>query len=133
MTVKGDVFLRDGFSAKGVVRFSGAHVGGDMNCHKGQFINRETNEPALAVDDVRIDGALCWRGTTGCGVVNLGHAKIDVLVDDLDSWNSFKVILDGFTYDRFSHPADAKSRIEWIANRPDFEKMGNSALFAPTV
>ena len=119
MTVKGDVSLRSGFSAKGVVRFSGARIGGDMNCYEGQFVSREKNELAFAADDVRISGALWWRGTTGRGVVNLGHARADVLADDMDSWNSFKVILDGFTYGRFSHPADAKSRIEWMVNRPD--------------
>jgi hypothetical protein len=37
--ITGDVLLRDGFSAKGSVWFSGAEIGGNLECWGGKFIN----------------------------------------------------------------------------------------------
>ena len=122
-TVKGCVFLRkgfsagNGFSAEGEVRMLSARIGGDLDCRGGSFANPGGN--ALGAENVRIGGGLLWREKiTGGGVVNLGCAKVNVLVDDLDSWNPFKVKINGFTYDQIVGPTDAESRIDWLAKRP---------------
>ena len=116
LTTKGDVRLRAGFSADGEVRLSGANIGGNLACESGKFHNPKGC--ALNVQNGNINGALLWREISGGGVVYLGHAKAGVLADELDSWESFKVILDGFTYDQISGPTDAESRIDWLGNRP---------------
>ena len=117
LTTKGNVHFKNGFSAKGEVRFACANIGGNLDCTGGQFNN--LNGTALAVEGSNINASLFWRSTTCKGGVNLAYARADVLSDDLNSWKSCKVILDGFTYNRFAKPMDAQSRIDWLAKRPD--------------
>ena len=119
LTTKGDVFLNGGFSAEGEVRLPGANIGGQLGCTGGRFHNPKGY--ALIAENAKIGDSLHWRGMEGKGVVNLAYAKAGVLTDDLGSWKSFKVILDGFTYGQFFNPADAQSRIDWLANRPDWK------------
>jgi hypothetical protein len=52
--VKGDMFLRHGFRAKGEVRLLGARIGGQLNCSSGAFHNQ--NECALNGDGMRVEG-----------------------------------------------------------------------------
>ena len=105
------------FFANGRVSFPNAKIGGEWDCSGGVFSNPAGR--ALAARDAEIKGPLLWRKMAGCGIVALEGAKISALMDDSDSWELFEVILDGFTYDRFADHADAKSRIKWLANRPD--------------
>ena len=106
------------------MRLVGVNIGGNFSCEGGKCHN--PGGKALNVDGGNINGGLFWRKTTCKGDVNLGSAKAEVLVDDSDSWKSCNVILDGFTYNRFSNPMDAQSRIDWLAKRPD--GMGFSPL-----
>ena len=117
LTAKGSVMLRDGFSAEGAVRLLGANIEGSLDCAGGKFLN--LGGDALDVDGGNIIGGLFWHHVICGGNVNLGYARVDVLVDDLDSWKSCKVVLEGFTYNRFANPMDAQSRIDWLAKRPD--------------
>ena len=117
LTTKGNVNLRDGFSAEGEVLLSNANIGGDVICAGGKFHNLDGN--ALNVDGANVSGSLFWRDMTCKGDVNLANAKIDMLVDDLNSWKSCKVNLDRFIYGQFADSADAQSRIKWLAKRPD--------------
>ena len=112
--VGGNVFLDGGFSAKDGVRLLGARIGGDLVCMEGKFLN------GLDARRAKIGGAFHWsKMTDGGGTVDLQDASAGILSDDLDSWKPFKVVLDGFTYDRFFDPAGVQSRIEWLGNRPD--------------
>ena len=117
LTTKGSVHLRGGFSAEGKVRFAGANIGGNVDCAGGQFNN--PNGYALAIEGSNININLFWRNTTCKGDVNLAYARADVLSDDPNSWESCKVVLDGFTYNRFFNPMDASFRLRWLDNRPD--------------
>ena len=117
LTTKGDVNLNRDFSAEGEVRLPGGNIGGNLSCAGGKFHNPK--RCALNVDGGNINGVLFWRKTTCAGGVNLAFAKIDVLADDSNSWQSCKVVLDGFTYNRFADPVDAQSCIDWMAKRPD--------------
>ena len=124
LTTKGDVFFRDGFSAEGEVRLLGVSIGGDLGCERGKLHN--PGGKALDVGGGNISGGLFWRKITCEGDVNLAYARADVLADDSVSWKSCKVILDGFTCNRYVGLVDAQSRIDWLAKRPD--KMGFSPL-----
>ena len=117
LATKSSVYLRKGFAAKGEVWLLGASVGRDLDCTGGKFINPKGR--ALTAQSAKIDGVLIWQKIKeGKGLVYLAYAKAGFLADDLDSWKPFKVVLDGFTYDRFFRPANAQSRIDWLGNRP---------------
>ena len=117
LTTKGHVNLSRGFSAEGEVRLVGANIGRNLDCTGGKFHN--PNKWALNVEAGNISSGLFWWKTTCKGIVNLAYASADVLTDASDAWESCKVILDGFTYDRFVNPMDAQFRIDWLAKRPD--------------
>ena len=122
LTTKGAVYLSKNFSAKGEVRLLSANISGNLDCTGGKFHNPDKNKYALNVDGGNISGGLFWRETACKGNVCLAYARANVLSDDPDSWESCKVDLDGFTYNRFSNPMDAQFRIGWLAKRPDEEE-----------
>ena len=117
LITKGSVHLRDGFFAKGEVRLLGANIGGNLSCTGGEFHKPDGN--ALTVDGGHIRGGLFLRNITCKGNIDLTYTRADVLADDLDSWKSCKIFLDGFTYSRFFNPTSASFRIDWLAKRPD--------------
>ena len=117
LAMKGNVNLRDGFSAKGEVRLLNARIGGDLDCEGGKFHNSDGY--ALSIERGNISGSLFWRKTTCEGEVNFGYAKVDALADDPDSWESCKVVLDGFVYNRFVGHENIKLHLRWLDNRPD--------------
>ena len=119
LTTKGNVNLGEDFFAKGEVRLLGVDIGQNLDCIGGNFHNSDKQKCALIVDGGNISGGLLWQGTACKGVVSLAYARANVLVDDADSWASCKVILDGFTYNRFVNPMDASFRIDWLAKRLD--------------
>ncbi|MGB5559068.1 MAG: hypothetical protein WBN04_13795, partial [Paracoccaceae bacterium] len=113
--VPGDVFLCDDFHATGEVRLSSARIGGQLACDGGRFENPDGD--ALNAQKARA-GALLWRQVSvPQGRVNLTAAHVGDLVDDPTSWTEgWRLVLDGFTYDRISGAfTDAPSRLEWLA------------------
>ena len=117
LMTKGSVYLRKGFSAEGEVRLVSANIGKNFSCIGGKFHN--PNKCALTVAGSNIKGGLFWRQTTCKGNVHLEYARADAFADDSNSWKSCKVVLDGFTYNRFVGPVDFRSCIEWLSKRPD--------------
>ena len=122
LKVEGGVNLSKGFSAEGGVSLRDASIGGDLDCAGGEF--HHPNGYALDIDGGNIGGRLYWRTTTCTGNVNLTCAKVDMFLDDSDSWKSCKVNLDGFIYSQFvdpvgTHPVDVQFRIGWLSKRPD--------------
>ena len=117
LMTKGSVYLREGFSAEGEVRLVSANIGKNLSCVGGKFHN--PNKCALTVAGSNIKGGLFWRQITCNGNVHLEYAKVNALASDSDSWKSCKVVLDGFTYNRFVGPVDFRSCIEWLSKRPD--------------
>ena len=91
LRTKGGVRLSKGFVAKDGVLLSSARIGGALDCAKGEFCE------GLSANKAKME-VLIWREVTGGGEIQLKAANADVLDDDLDSWRSFKVDLDGFTY-----------------------------------
>ena len=57
--VEGSVFLRNGFKAKGEVRFVGAAIGGDFDCENGEFIKKDGF--AILADGMEVRGKVFLR------------------------------------------------------------------------
>ena len=75
LTTKGNVNLRDDFSAEGEVRLLGASIGGDLSCVGGKFHNSDGN--ALHADGLTTGGNVALRdGFSAEGEVRLLSADI---------------------------------------------------------
>jgi hypothetical protein len=82
VSVKGSVFLREGFMAEGEVRLPSAQIRGELDCTGGKFKNPRRDElpqsgTALYTDGVRVEGDVFLRGDFGAeGEVRLVGAQI---------------------------------------------------------
>ncbi len=75
LTVKGGVFLRDGFEAQGDVRLLGATIGGNLDCSSGALHNPDGT--ALNADGLTVKGGVHLRdGFEAQGDVRLLGATI---------------------------------------------------------
>ncbi len=54
--VEGSVFLRDGFKAKGEVRFCRSVIGGGFDCENGKFINKDGS--AISADGMNVKSSV---------------------------------------------------------------------------
>ncbi len=114
-TVQENVLLRDGFTAEGKIRLSGAHIKGNLQLSNGHFDNaglakqeaspRRARRAAAAINlrGAKIDGVL-WlappvRGPHGqatiIGSLNLSGAYAHEIVDHPGSWPRKKARADG--------------------------------------
>ncbi len=126
LEVRGDVFLRDQFSARGEVRFLGAKIHGDLDCSGGTFRNPQAT-PAIH-EPRAID---CERATIGCsflaedpckfqGYVGLSHITIGAvlqlvskgLFDDLSTLDVRNARVGVFEDDAAAWPAVGRLRAE---------------------
>ena len=95
MNVKGSVFLRNGFKAKGVV----------------------------SLETATIDGGFIWTSVTSPAdvILDLRSARIGTLWDASDSWpRKGKVVLNNLVYNEIADdaPIDAKTRLDWLHRQP---------------
>lgn len=119
LTVKGNVFLRDGFHAKGEVGFTGAQIGGNIECTGGAFYGEINLQGATA------RGALLYRSILGPehARLNLENATLSAIADDDKGWpEPGNLLLDGLVYERFSGgaPKDARRRLGWLDRQRSF-------------
>lgn len=78
--VRGHVFLKDGFRAKGEVSLHGAQIGGQLECSQGTFENE--GGVALEAHGVNVTGSvLLGKGFTAKGEVSLATAQIGGFLD----------------------------------------------------
>jgi len=138
--IRGDVIFGESFEARGGVRFLGAIIGGDLECEDAQFSN--LGKDALSAESAKIEGSvtlhkrLNLRGALNlenaevhhrldlCGfsipaetTINLLSATVGVVHGDEANWESKgKLLLDGFTYERFhvGDPIKAEKWIKWL-------------------
>jgi hypothetical protein len=68
--VRGNVFLRDGFSADGEVALMGAQIGGNLECRGGTF------KQALTADRIKVEGDVVLSRLSAEGEVRLIAAQI---------------------------------------------------------
>ncbi len=131
IVANGNVYLSDGFDARGKVQFNGARVRGNIDCQGGTFSVPEDlesqdfaapgdafSEDALSLVNAEVMGALMLapieRTKRPAAILNgsldLKSAYIRVLVDSEETWPrpskskgavKHVIHLDGFTYERF--------------------------------
>ncbi len=83
LSAKGDINMRNGFSAEGEVRLLGAYIGGSLDCSKGRFQNPEG--VALNADGLKVEGDVNLRdGFHAKGEVRLLGASIGSNLDFSD-------------------------------------------------
>ena len=112
----GNFFLRR-FQVYGTVRLVGARISGDLNCDHASFLGDD--EYSLYARNLTVDGTIFCRHLSKkpSGVVQLLHARIGQLADDIESWpEAGKLVLDGFVYGSFGlhSPQSAAERLRWI-------------------
>jgi hypothetical protein len=116
MEVRGNVSLGDGFKAEGQVRLPGAKIGGQLNCEKGSFLNKEGN--AFLCEGMKLSQAILFREIIEFeGNFNINFASCSTLVDDKASWDKVsKTYLAGFSFERHSHykPWSPADFINWL-------------------
>ncbi len=119
-TVKGGVFLSDGFKATGEVRLLNAEIGGILACGGGVF--EDEKGIVLNAERLTMSGIFLWSPGKISGAVDLMHAQVGTLSDDKNAWplganSKARWYLDGFTYDALGpdSPKDSGFRSDWLA------------------
>ena len=125
--VNGGMFLRGGFLAKHEVRLLGAQIGGNLDCCDGQFEVKAG--AALSAERAVVKGVLFLRGLKAAVRLDLSHAEVGVLADEVDAWAPGSV-LDGFRYGALGGdaPTSGAERLAWLHKQPE-EDLG--ANFRP--
>ncbi len=112
----GDISLREGFTATGEIRLTGARIGGDLSISGASLSS--SNNTCLNLDGARIEGTLMLHDLIALdGAVSLGGVRTALFTDDLPTCSKIAEIkLDGFQYQRLSKdaPADASTRVDWL-------------------
>lgn len=119
ITVKGNVFIRSGFSSQGEVSFSGASIEGNLEATRAEL------EGELNLETARIRGALMLQNLADPKnfQLTLTNASVGALADETAAWpQRGNLLLDGFVYQRFSGPApkDSESRLAWLSLQRQF-------------
>jgi hypothetical protein len=145
---RGNIYLSEGFEAKGKVQLNGVNVSGNIDCRGGTFSvphalshdaaapGEAFSEDAISLVNAKVAGALVLAPFEGKalpaavinGSLDLKSAHIHVLVDDRHAWpkpahsNGLRNVihLDGFSYDRFAGtaPVEARLRKSWLMRQP---------------
>jgi len=118
--ITGSVFLRENFTANGIVRLVGTQIGGNLECDGAKF-NSRMHEDALRADGMRVAKKFSFRMLAHpASGINLSSCHVGQLTDDLGSWGE-RLTLDGFTYGSIvgSAPTDADNRLAWLDKQPN--------------
>ncbi len=113
--INGSVFLSQNFTANGLVRLVGTHIGGNLECNGANF-NSRLGEDALWANGSRVEKNFSLRNlahpTSG---IKLSPCHVGQLIDHKESWGE-RLVLDGFTYDSIvdDAPTDADTRLAWL-------------------
>lgn len=121
LQVGGSVFLNNGFSSNGAVRFAGARIGSNLYFDGASLENPKGH--ALHALDVQVKGAFRLYGLARrpVGRVNLDHSGTHVFFHDETGWPEPGMLeINGFTYDELGHtsPTKAAKRLEWLRLQP---------------
>jgi hypothetical protein len=146
--IGGSVFFSKGFRIEGKACLRGAKIGGDLDCRRGTFINRNrvglfanglrVQGDVFLCDELRIEckislvsaiigGLLHFTGLVSTDYVwlDLRYANIHTLRDEKKSWpNKGRLFLHGLLYDEIHNKAegDANDRIDWIRRQYDIQQ-----------
>ena len=119
-TINGDASFNNGFTTNGVVDLTLAQIGRGLSFKDAHFIGTGVN--GLNADRATIDGTFYWDSIvrTPGTELNLTDARAAALWDDAASWPAAgNLFIDDFVYGDISGgPADAQSRLGWLARQP---------------
>jgi hypothetical protein len=135
--IGGDVFLRNGFAATGLVDFTRAEIQGGMLCDGATF--ETPGGTALSVNQARIGAALQLSQATASseprgrlrGHLDLRGAKAGEFRDDASLWpdgRTGNLKIDGFEYERFggrSTIISGRRRVRWLKLQRKFDLRRN--------
>jgi hypothetical protein len=112
------VFLR-GIHVEGAVRLLGVNLSGQLDCSEGSSLSN-LGGTALSAQGCQVGDKLIFRleaAPDGC--VNLAHAQVGTLGDDLDSWpDTYNLV--GFSYRSIGGDENPDRRLRWISNSKPF-------------
>jgi hypothetical protein len=94
----------------------GARIAGDLAFQDGIF-------KKIIGQRMIVQRTLVWRNVKNPGeaTLDLQNASVGSLVDDLESWSTKSLTLDGFTYGRITEgPKDSKVRLQWLKRQDEF-------------
>ncbi|WP_182282903.1 hypothetical protein [Comamonas testosteroni] len=126
--IVGSVFLRNNFKANGLVDLRGVQIGGDFSCHNASLTPK--SGIALSLNSAVVRGIFALRKLSVPACIDMSHADVGVLEDDLDVW-CVGSVLDGFRYGVLSGnvSTSGQERLKWLDRQlPDH--LGN-AEFRP--
>jgi hypothetical protein len=119
-TIRGDASFNNGFTTDGVVDLTLAQIGRGLSFKDAHFIGRGVN--GLNADRATIAETFYWDSIvrTSGTELNLTNARAAALWDDAASWPATgNLFIDDFVYGDISGgPADAQSRLQWLARQP---------------
>jgi hypothetical protein len=120
-TIGGDAIFHQGFATNGTVDFRLARVGQSLSFNHARFFGTQDN--GLNAERAVINGPLYWVDVkmTPRTQLDLEDAHAGTLWDDESSWPApGNLLINGFEYGSFGgdSPADASSRLQWLARRP---------------
>src|SRR5262249_38529775 len=115
------------FEANGGVNFRVAKIGRVIFVQDATFAGGPADLHGFSASGMST-GALIWGNVNlqNGAILDLEGATMVALLDMEDSWPPpGKLLIDGFTYDRFGGPAypsprDARSRLKWLSLQPRY-------------
>lgn len=116
-TVKGSVQLIDGFTSTGLLVLSRATIEGRLQCTGGSFscprpADRNENGRAIAAISATVRGGMDLGWSLVWPSADFTNATTTFLADDPGTWPP-RIIVAGFTYDRFERPQGAPPSLVW--------------------
>ncbi|HEV3111930.1 MAG TPA: hypothetical protein VGY99_15695 [Candidatus Binataceae bacterium] len=120
-SIGGDAVFHQGFATNGMLDLRLVHIGHALSFNHARFFGAQDN--GLNAERAVIQGPLYWVAIslTPHTQLDLQDAHAAELWDDASSWPApGNLMLNGFQYDGFGgdSPADAKSRLAWLARQP---------------
>jgi hypothetical protein len=118
LTVAHNVAFRGNFTAQGEVSLLDVRIGGMVDFSGATLIN--PGKIALNLQQSRIPRLYLQPQATPQGMVDLIHAEVDVLADDVNAWPSV-VGLTGFVYQALRERTrfDVGARLRWLERNAD--------------
>jgi hypothetical protein len=115
ITIQGNAFLRHDLEAKGKVHLAAATITKRLEIDNAKFSN-DIIANYLVVSDIFIFRKLTFEPSSS---IDLRYAEVDVLVDDLKSWQKTKKIkIDGFKYNHLNRIERGPALSKWLDKMP---------------
>lgn len=113
LSVAGNFFMRKKFHCSGSINLTNAKIGGNLVLSDGVF--ESEGGISLSFESAVVDGVFAVKNLNKPIGIDVTHAKVGVLDDDLNVW-AVGSILDGFCYSAFGRgaPTSGELRLRWI-------------------